>query len=229
MNTQIIEESQELVKKEVPALVDQANALVIRDNESYQHAGILLPIIKSMRKKVTETFGETTKKAYIAYKSAKELETRFDAPLVEAETKLKNAMGTWQYEQTMKAEKERRELQEVARKAEEEQKLNIAAALEKEGQTELANTVLEQPVILAPVKSELEPPKVSGVSFRENWKAEVFDLMALVRAVAADLALINLIEPNMQALNGVAKSLKASMNISGVRPIMEKVVSARAF
>ncbi len=69
-------------------------------------------------------------------------------------------------------------------------------------------------------------PTVSGVSFRENWRIEVVDKLALVKAIAARAELVNLVEPNMKALNHLARAHKDTLEIPGVRVWCEVTVAA---
>ncbi len=68
--------------------------------------------------------------------------------------------------------------------------------------------------------------RVEGVSFRENWRAEVIDKEAFVRAVAAKPELINLIDPNPTALGHLARAHKRELDIPGVRVWCELSVAA---
>lgn len=70
-------------------------------------------------------------------------------------------------------------------------------------------------------------PEVQGVSYRDNWKMEVVDLMVLVKAVAKGQQPISLLLPNETAINQIVKALKAETNIPGVKVYSEKVSSVR--
>jgi hypothetical protein len=78
------------------------------------------------------------------------------------------------------------------------------------------------PVISAPTYS-----RPAGISPRENWKAQVEDLGKLVKHVAANPQLVNLLAPNGPALNALARSLKTAANIPGVKVWNDSVVNVR--
>ena len=61
----------------------------------------------------------------------------------------------------------------------------------------MTNAALDAPLDINMPPSEEEPAKPSGVSYRENRKAEVTDLMALVKAVAAGQAPVTRLKPDM--------------------------------
>lgn len=82
----------------------------------------------------------------------------------------------------------------------------------------------------APVARVVVPPavKVQGLSMRENWKAEVIDLDAVITAAAAgDANARGILQVNQTALNGLARSLKAQLRVPGVRAFDEPVVASR--
>lgn len=70
-------------------------------------------------------------------------------------------------------------------------------------------------------------PKAAGTSKREIWSAEVTDLMVLVKAVAEGAAPISVLDANMKVLNGLAKSLRAELNIPGVKAVSKESMSVR--
>lgn len=90
------------------------------------------------------------------------------------------------------------------------------------------DAALELPIMPPPVYVEKETPKIEGVSYREQWRAEVTDMALLAKAAGANLALVNLLLPNMPALNQMARAMKSAMSIPGVMAVSEKIVSAKA-
>ena len=136
-------------------------------------------------------------------------------------------------------EKERQEQAEAA-KRDEEARLDLALEAESFGAThETINEIISTPIIQAPSYSHPIPAprmipvmptsyqKSSGVSTSESWIAEVFDLMALCRAVATGAASTEFIQPNLPALNKIAKGMKLTMNIPGVRAVSSTNVRVR--
>lgn len=57
---------------------------------------------------------------------------------------------------------------------------------------------------------------ISGLAYRERWKAEIVDLRALCAAVARGDAPYFLVEFNQKEANKVANSLREAMDIPGV-------------
>jgi hypothetical protein len=69
-------------------------------------------------------------------------------------------------------------------------------------------------------------PRVDGLSFRENWRAEVMDKPAFVAAIAAKPELVNLVDVNLSALGLLARAHKGALSIAGVRVWCEHRVAA---
>jgi hypothetical protein len=131
-----------------------------------------------------------------------------------------------------KAEEEAAELR---RKAEEEAAAGRAAeaaklaarAEQKVEKADIRAAELEQQAatVVAPIITR-EPPKVAGVSGRENWYAECTDLKALVAAIAAGQAPLSLVQANEKVLGQQARSLKSEFRVPGVRVYCERGFAA---
>jgi len=96
-------------------------------------------------------------------------------------------------------------------------------------QTELIKKTIAQgetePVYTPPVIATKTVPKVEGQSYSTTYKAEVFDLTALLKAVISGRATAMSIMVNQVFLNQTARSLKDTMNIPGVKLIKTKGMS----
>jgi len=68
--------------------------------------------------------------------------------------------------------------------------------------------------------------RVESVSFRENWRAEVVDKLALLKAIAQRPELVNLVDPNLNALNHLARAHKNALDLPGVRVWCDLTVAA---
>jgi hypothetical protein len=126
--------------------------------------------------------------------------------------------GAWQQAQErLRLEEERRQ-EEAQRKLAEDEAINTAAALEKEGRVEEAEAIISTPVDVAPVSVASNVPRVQGVSKpRERNIPEVTSLMLLVKAVAEGKVPLKAIEANMVFLRQMATALGTNMNYPGVK------------
>lgn len=145
--------------------------------------------------------------------------------LSQAETIIKGKLLVYQQAEAQKAAEERARAEAAANA--ERKRLEAEAAAAKESGDETTAAVLEatSQVVTAPVAAPTRT-KVSGISTRETWSAEVTSLIDLVKHVAANPDQIGLIEPNTKALNGMAKALKGTMHIPGVKPVSTQSIAA---
>lgn len=130
-----------------------------------------------------------------AYQARRDAETR--SLQMEAEAKAR-----------AEAEKARAALEKKAEKA------------EKKGDEEKALALRDEAAFIAPVPVVVAgPARQEGISYREEWSAEIVDIGAVPREYLL---------PNMTALNALAKATKGTVKIPGVEFKSRKVVSARA-
>jgi colicin import membrane protein len=233
-----------------------ASDFVIDSSTMFELASDDLKQVKALQKEVEEKRTSITGPLNQAVKAVNDL---FRAPkeyLDKAESTLKRAMVTWTTEQerlaaiaraeaeaAARAERERlaaieREQQEAARKAQEEAQAAAAAGDQEAAARAMiqaqaaqeqaamaavtANVVTAAPVVEAPTK-------VSGISGRMTFSAEVTDLMELVKAVAAGTAPIEAIQADTKFLGAQARAFKkAGQLYPGVMAVAERSISARA-
>lgn len=235
-----------------------ANAVdyVIDSPTMYELASDDLKRVKALQKEVDEKRTGITGPLNKAVKAVNDL---FRAPkeyLEKAEATLKRAMVTYTTEQERlaaearrqaeaeaRAERERlaqqeREAQEAARRAEAEAQAAAAAgdqvaaakaiqeAQAAQAQAEMA-AITANVMTVAPVVEA--PAKVSGISGRVNYSAEVTDLLALVKAVAEGAAPIECIQADTKFLGAQARAFKKAGSLfPGVIAKEERVIAARA-
>lgn len=211
------------VEQEGLILAGQAEDLVIDTDEDFRAAGLFLVNLKTYQKRVTEIFAPVVKATHEAHKAAVAQREKLLAGATEAERILKAAVVTYERQQSAGREALRRQQEAIAHQQADLSREATATALEQAGQTQAAEAVRAAPA--APVVLPPAPPAPSapGLSFREHWSAEVTDLKALVQAVAAGSQPLDLLLPNDAALNALARSLKSSLQIPGVRATCEHV------
>jgi hypothetical protein len=190
--------------------------------------------IDELRKSKTRPLDELKKQFMDAFSPALKL-------LDDADNVLRNAVITFRAEENRKLEAERKKQQEALRIAQEEshrkaleaqqeaEKAAIAGdettaiALRQQAETQAA--IAEAVAFAPPVV--VEQTKLSGIGSTKVWKAEVIDLMALVKAVAAGQASIELIQANTSEINKRAKALKQNFSAPGVRVYAEDGLTVR--
>jgi hypothetical protein len=192
----------------------------------YVEAGELLKTVKGLRAEIDATFDPIISKAHEAHKEALSQKKKVDAPLVEAEGILKPQIGAYLREEERKRQAEELRLQKEAREREEAEQLSKADILHEIGEVDAANEVLREEIYVPPVVLPSAAPKVSGISMRETWSAQVVDLMKLVKAVAEGKAPIQCLSANTIFLNQQSRSMKAALNYPGVKAVSDSSISA---
>lgn len=164
--------------QEVTDIEFRAESFVIQTPEDYEAAGEFGKLLKQKAAEVTGFFKPMKDSAYQAHKAVCDREKAMLTPLKNAEKIVKKTMGDYLMEQ----ERIRREAEEAARRAAEEErerKLKEAMALEAAGDKEGAEAAVEEAVVMdeatgysvpAPVK-----PKVSGVGTSKDWEITSID------------------------------------------------------
>lgn len=205
----------------------------IQSHDDYLAVADSLREVKEFQSRVKHFFADMKDRAHKAWKAivAKEKET-LEIPLG-WEAECKKAMVVWDDEQERLRQEEQRRLEAEARKQEEERRLAEAEALEAEAQASgdealaaEAERIIEEPIETPVVQVAKSTPKVSGVSYREKWSAQVTNLHDLVKYVAQRPEMIGLLQANGPALNAQARSLKGQMRIPGVKAVSERVVAS---
>jgi len=215
------------IEQETASIVVAAKAMQVCDNETYVMAGSMLRTIKGAQRKVDEVFDPMIAAAFRAHKEACSTKKQFADPLVEAERILKGRIVDFDEEQERKRREEEAKLRELARKQEEDRLLLEAQACEDAGLHAEAEEIIAAPVIAPPILLTRATPKVEGLSTREHWTANVFDLMALVKAVASGQVPVVAIQANVTFLNQQARSLKELCKYPGVKIECRKIAASR--
>lgn len=118
---------------------------------------------------------------------------------------------------------------EAAARAEREALEAEAKTAASAGNDEEAYAIRQTAAILTAPREAISAaaPKVSGISTRQNWTAECYDLPALIAWIAAHPENANLLMPNGPALTAMAKAQKSAMKIPGVRAFDKGSVAVR--
>lgn len=219
------------VESKALTIIEQAGAVTITDSETYTNAGCFYKDIGTMIKEVKDTFDPICDAANRAHKEATSKRAKYLDPLQVAYKKVKSLMSDYDAEQErirrieedrlrkIAEDAERKRLEEE-RRAEEERVLNEAIEAEANGDTNVAEAILEAPVYQpeptftpAPVVPK-SVPKISGVSYRTLWSAEVVNIDLIPRKyLVADMVM----------LNKIASAEKERMNVPGVKVISRRV------
>jgi hypothetical protein len=213
------------IGKQIDQLIAKMSMTKIETEADYLFAAGWLKELKATQKAVVDRFEPRRVEKYGEYQAVLDERNALTGRLDAAERAVKKIVKDYALEQDRKrAEEERlrRIEQDKAKKKEEDRLLSEA---ERTGDESYLNRPVIAPV--APVQTAAAP-KVSGVSFAETWYAEVTDFKALVAAVAAGTVALSVLQPDQRVLGAMAKALKGSMSLPGVRVYSDKTVRAGA-
>ncbi len=220
----------------------KARQQVITDAASCVQVSQFLRGIKFLRAEIAQFFTphieaaqETKRKADAARKALVDERDKMEAPLVEAEAIVKRSLLAWEQAQEAARMAEEQRLQEAAQKQAEAVQLAAAADLERQatatGDDEMlaeAHSILSQPIEAPVVSVKTFVPRVSGVTYRDSWKAHPqIDVKALAGAVASGAVPVTFLQPNLTAINQFARATEGAQPVPGVKFYNDRVVSAR--
>lgn len=209
--------------RDVPVLAQKCE-IVISNQEQYESAAGILKQVKLRYNELDKQRKEITTPLDVAKKAVMDLYRKPLELLESGEKLIKKAMVSYTEEQEKIAREKQKELQRLADIEAEKERKKLEAKIaraEASGNTGKLADLQEQKEMIETVVVPVIAPqvdKVSGISFSENWKAEVIDFSKLPDEYKL---------PNQTMLDKMAKATKGSITIAGVRFYSEKVVSSR--
>lgn len=212
-----IAEQQE-VASEALALPDQARAFKIEDSDTLAKANEFFLACHAMEKKIEKTFDPICKAANAAHKTATKAKADALKPVSEAKGIVRKEMEAYnEAQEDIRKERERQAQEEERRKAETAQ-LERAAALEAQGHKELAEQVLEAPIVVPQVTLPTVKSEVQGATFIEVWKYKVTDPKALLQAAVDGKIAFKIEDAEEEKTTGAVKvSLEVGKLVSALK------------
>lgn len=213
----ILPQGQQEVYTKALTVPEQAKAVRIVDDASYESAAGVLLRVKDLRAEIAGVFGPIIKRAHEAHKEALAQQKKVEQPLVDAEAILKPQMVRYLDQKEKERRAEATRLEAEARKLEEDARLEAAAAAEATGDHAAAEAIFEQPLPPPPVVVQKTVPKVSGISSKE-----VIDFVVEDEMMVPDQYKVI----DMVALRRVVTALGEKANIPGVRVFKRTSIAA---
>jgi hypothetical protein len=200
------------VETKALAIPEKARLIVVSDNDSMTMADNTKAAIRDMVKEIDSVFKPLADKAFAAHRAITGKWKEIKAPLEEADAYLTGQVKGYlrKLEEIRQAEEHR--LREEARKQEEERRLAEALQAEQEGNKEEAQAILEEEVYIPPPVVKINAPKVDNRKYRTIPRAKCIDKMKLIRFVANNPALADLLDFNQSVGNTKAKSMGKELN-----------------
>lgn len=219
---------------DVAAFAGTVEGLDVTDEETQGQLGDLVKMMTHRRKKLED---KRTSLVQPLNQVVNEINALFKPPrdrIDEIVGIAKKKMNRFAQAQVALAAEKKRQEEEAARKEREEAQA-LAEALKKKAGEEaepVAQVVIEEAekkVVEAAKPARVAPSRgrESSVITSTTYKAEVVDILELAQAVADGKLPTHVIEPNMTALNDIARELKDEGTINGVRFFKHVTTSVR--
>ena len=160
------------LKKEAADITGRATALVVKDQESYDGAAVLLKAVIVLKRDINAYHKPWIDDAKESLRKMKERLALMIDPLEAAEDVLRKKTGDYDAEKERERIRLEREAAEKARKEEEERRLVEAEALEKAGMKEEAEQVLDTPIAV-PKPVIQNHQRAAGMTTVTTWKFTV--------------------------------------------------------
>lgn len=216
------------IESRTQTMLERARAVEIRDQASYEAAVELAKAIKDLRAEAEAHHRPVIQAALEAHRKALEAFRRIDEPLKAAEVEVKRRIAAWTAEQErLRLEAERRAREEAERLQAEALEAQIEALEAAGAAPEVVRSVIRQAEAMPVIAPRIPAPPKLGVATRKSYRAHVASLIDLIRWVAVNPTHENLLQPNMSALNALARAQGANLQIPGVRVEIEETIALR--
>lgn len=205
------------LQKEVAGILAESKKIVVNSPEMAEKATAAGRVLMVARRE-RELFFKNIKSQVDDLKRPILAAEKQDCGELEAESfRLGEELTRYNAEQRRLRESAERAAREAAEAAAREELLNRAIELETAGDAEQAEQVLAEPVFAPVVIQAVTPPKVAGQVGKLTYGAEVVDLMALVKAVAAGTVPLQAIKADESYIGGLARVQKDGFVLAGCR------------
>lgn len=235
-------------KSEALALVaaEQANALPVKDQPTFDAAGEKLKALAALRKDIKAKLDPFVEKAHDAHKAAVAERDKYVKPLDAAMSGLKNRMLAWTEQEEARRAEEARKAQEAAEAAERKRREAEAKAAEEaaskaaeEGDLDAAAAAQEEAQAIAaapinPTTTTVAAPvaKPTGISIPGKWVADLADPVAWIKHVLASPDCVHLLKPMAEVaqaeMNQKATRMRELFKSPGWTGRFARSISARA-
>ncbi len=208
---------------DIAAFAGTIEGLDIVDEETQGQVGDLVKMMNHRRKKLedkrislVQPLGSVVAEINALFKPPRD---RIDVIVGQAKKKM-NIFAKAQVALAEEAAKQKREEAERERK----EAADLAEALRKKAGQEaepIAQTVVaeaEKKVVkaAAPARVAVTRGRESSTAVTKTWKGKVVDKMAMVKGVAEGRLSPELIEPNMVAIQGLARQIERAQVVDGI-------------
>lgn len=203
------------LENEVGVFGERVNAVVVKDQASYEAAAELVKEVKRVQKQVTEYWEPLRINAKAAYDAVLARKKEMLTPLEKAEKALKKKMGDY----TAEVERRRKAAEEAIRRAAEAEivkKLDEAADAEASGDADGAEYAMAEAEVMEGVaiggNGKQSGPKADGISKSKAWKITRID----PSKVPVEIMGVVIRPVDEKAVMRIIKATKGTIGIPGI-------------
>jgi len=216
------------LQQEVAIVLRDSKKITVNSVESSEQATAAGRVLQTAQKE-RENFFKGIKGQIDLVKAPVLAAEKEDIGPIEAEKQRLGAEITkFNNAQRVLREAQERAAREAAEQAAREELLNRAIELEASGEAEQADQVLAEPVFVPVIIQSSVAPKVQGQVGKFTYGAEVTDLMALVKAVAAGTVPLQAIKADESYIGGLARVQKEGFCLAGCKLVKKESTHFRS-
>jgi type I site-specific restriction endonuclease len=219
---------------DIAAFAGTIEGIDVADEETQGQVGDLVKMMQHRRRKIEDKRESLVKPLNSV---VREINALFKPPRDQIDDivgQARKKMNRFAQAQVALEDEKRRIAQREAQEEREEAQRLAEALRKKAGQeaavvADVVEEEAEKKVVQAakPAKVATTRGRESSVIITKTWKAEVVDLLELAKAVADGKLPTHVIEPNMTALNDIAREKKDAGTINGIRFFEDVSTSVR--
>lgn len=213
----------------VITLADQALALEVTDQQTYDRAAQAVLGVAQLRTEIVAHHAPMKRSAYDAWQAVIAQEKKLLDPVTEAESIYKRRLAAYATEQRRIEDEARAQAErEAAALAAEQREREIEHAEASGADAQEVAAICAEPLpVVMPETPERTFQKAAGISTAANWKGTCTSLLQLIKAIAEGKANQNLVSENQPAINQLARATRGTLQVPGIRFYNEPSVRVR--
>lgn len=199
------------IESQALVMSQQARLITVTDKMSMEIAD---NTVDEIGKAITRINSHYKPLADAAFKSHRLITAQWNEmkrPLEDVKTHLVNQVKSYQRKVREEAEAEQRRLDEIARKQEEDRRLAEALEAEQSGNVEEAQAIIEEEMFVPTPIVRPDVPKVDNRRYATKPKARVINKMDVIKVVASNPTLVDLLDINITVANQKAKAFGVNL------------------
>lgn len=207
----------DVLKTEIDTFCLEREALTITTDADLTKAESYLKECFEREKMINAHCDTNIKNAHALHKSLVAQKNAYLEPVLNLALKLKLAVGNWIRKKEQERQAAIRAQEDAARKTEEERRLIAAQEMQDQGEAELADEILEAPIVPL-VQAPPPAPKAASVTLKKTYRFEITDPLKIPREYLC---------VDEVKIGKMVRASSGTLVIPGVRIIEEETAAKR--